>query len=282
MAIVSIMTDLRRAQREHYAVPLFDVEDSNCVDGVLTAAEERHAPVIVGVPSRTIDLPGARALAAYVRTRAQNCKIPVSLMLDHGAGLEHVMKAISFGFTDVMYDGSKLSLEENIATTRAIVKAAHDQGIPVEAELGHVGQASDYQTIATDRVGFTDPATVTRFVEATGVDSLAVAIGNAHGQYVGDPHLDLALLRDIRGRVDVPLVLHGGSGIFEDDFRAAIRAGIAKINIATDLRLATRHGMIEATRSERFSYFDIAKVTAEAFRVRCCYHLDLFGTSWKG
>jgi fructose-bisphosphate aldolase, class II len=202
-------------------------------------------------------------------------------MLDHGANFEQVIKAITFGFTDVMYDGSKLPVADNIAITSNVVRAAHAVGIPVEAELGHVGQASDYKTISAERKGFTDPETVAGFVKATGVDALAIAIGNAHGQYAGDPHLDLDLLRDIRSRIDVPLVLHGGSGIFEDDFRAAIKAGIAKINIATDLRLATKQAMIEATHSDGFTYFDVSKVTTEGFRGRCCYHFDLFGATGK-
>jgi len=205
--------------------------------------------------------------------------VPVSLMLDHGASFEQSVQAITYGFTDVMYDGSRLPIKENSANTSTVARAAHAVGIPVEAELGHVGQAADYKAISAERKGFTDPATVAQFVKATGVDSLAIAIGNAHGQYVGDPHLDLDLLRDIRSRVDVPLVLHGGSGISEDDFRAAIRAGIAKINIATDLRLATRDGMAAAVTSGNFTYFDVGKVTVEAFRNRCCYHVDLFGAT---
>jgi fructose-bisphosphate aldolase, class II len=281
MPLVSIAAYLKRAQLEHFAVPLFDVEDSNCVEGVLLAAEEKKAPVIIAMYARLFDLPNIRAMAAYVRRRAQESSVPVSLMLDHGASFENVIKAIAFGFTDVMYDGSRLPIEQNIANSRSAAQAAHAVGIMVEAELGHVGQASDYRKISTERTGFTDPATVAGFVEATGVDALAVAIGNAHGQYVGDPKLDLDLLRDIRSRIDVPLVLHGGSGIFEDDFRAAIRDGIAKINIATDLRLATRDGMIEAAKSDRFSYFDVAKVTTEGFRVRCGYHFDLFGATGK-
>ena len=281
MPLVSIAPYLKRAQREHYAVPLFDVEDSNCVDGVLLAAEEKKAPVIIAMYPRLVDLPNARALAAYVRAHAWEASVPVSLMLDHGSSFEQVIKSLTFGFTDVMYDGSKLPVEENIATSRSVVRAAHAVGAMVEAELGHVGQAVDYQKISAERTGFTDPATVAGFVEATGVDALAVAIGNAHGQYVGDPKLDLGLFRDIRSRIDVPLVLHGGSGIFEDDFRAAIKAGIAKINIATDLRLATRDGMIEATKSDSFAYFDVGKVTTEAFRVRCGYHFDLFGATGK-
>jgi fructose-bisphosphate aldolase, class II len=281
MPLVSIAAYLKRAQQERFAVPLFDVEDSNCVDGVVLAAEERNAPVIIAMYARQFDQPNVRALAAYVRTRAQHCSVPISLMLDHGSSFENVIKALTLGFTDVMYDGSRLPVEENIAVSSSVVRAAHAVGAMVEAELGHVGQASDYRKISAERTGFTDPETVAGFVTSTGVDALAVAIGNAHGQYVGDPHLDLDLLRDIRSRIDAPLVLHGGSGIFEDDFRAAIQAGIGKINIATDLRLATKQGMIEATKSEGFNYFDVAKVTTEAFRARCCYHFDLFGATGK-
>ena len=281
MPLVSVANHLKRAQQEHYAVPHFDVEDSNCVDGVLLAAEEKRAPVLIAMYPRIMALPNARAFALYINARAQESSVPVSLILDHGASFEQCVQAITYGFTDVMYDGSRLPLEENIANTKAVVRAAHAVGVPVEAELGHVGQAVDYKATSAERRGYTDPATVAHFVEATGADSLAVAFGNAHGQYVGDPHLDLDLLRDIRSRVAIPLVLHGGSGIFEDDFRAAIRAGIAKINIATDLRLATRNGMVAAVASGGFTYLDVGKVTVEAFRSRCCYHFDLFGATGK-
>jgi ketose-bisphosphate aldolase len=281
MPLVSILGELKRAQHEHYAVPLFDAFDSCGIEGIFLSAEEKKAPVIVAIYSGIIDLPYTRALAAYVRTCAQMASVPAALMLDHGAGFESCIKAISFGFTDVMYDGSKLPLEQNIANTREIVRVAHAAGLPVEAELGHVGHGADYDVFGSQRKGFTDAATVERFVAETGVDILAVAIGSAHGLYKGEPQLDFDLLRDIRRRVEIPLALHGGTGIPEDQFRRAIAEGIAKVNIFTDLAVTTRQRLGEATAKPQTSFHDLRAVWVNTFRERCGYHFDLFGATGR-
>ena len=286
MPLVSIGQALRRAQAEHFAVPLFDAFDSTSVDGILTAAEEKHAPVIVALYTGILDQPGARPLTDYIRSRAAATPAPAALMLDHGGSFEHVMKALTWGFTDVMYDGSQLSLEENIANTQAVVRAARAVGACVEAELGHVGSGSEYASFGGQRKGFTEPAAVDQFVSQTRVDFLAVAIGNAHGLYHGEPHLDIDLLKEIRGRVDLPLVLHGGTGISEAQFRTAIASGIAKINIATDLYLSagrrvTERIALDASKPEGASYFSIISSAFDAFRERCGYYIDLFGAAGK-
>jgi fructose-bisphosphate aldolase, class II len=281
MPLASIAQELKRAQREKFAVPLFDAVDSHSVDGMIAAAEEKRAPVIIALYTGVLDQPDARALAAYIRARAEDSKAPVSLMLDHGASLEHCRKAISFGFTDVMFDGSKLPLEENIAITKAVVDAAHPLGIRVEAELGHVGSGGEYQSFGARRMGFTDPDSVKAFAAGTGVDFLAVAIGNAHGLYQGEPRLDLELLASIRRRVDIPLVLHGGTGIPEEQFRAAIAAGIAKINVATELFITAGKRLVEAAKTDQNSYFDLGRTAAESFRERCGCYLELFGAAGK-
>ena len=179
---------------------------------MVAALEEANAPGIIAIYSGSFDQPNAAALAAYIRVRLEKLPQPASLMLDHGSSLEQCMRAIHLGFTDVMFDGSKLPYEENLATTKAIVRAAHAVGVKVEAELGHVGSGNEYQNFGGQRKGFTDPAAAERFAAETGVDFLAVAIGTAHGVYVGDPQIDLELLAEVRRRVSVPLVLHGGSG----------------------------------------------------------------------
>jgi fructose-bisphosphate aldolase class II len=207
--------------------------------------------------------------------------VPVSLMLDHGQSFEQCIRALTYGFTDVMYDGSRLPLEENIATTRMVVRAAHAVGACVEAELGHVGSGRDYQAYGALRKGFTDPETVERFVAETEVDMLAVAVGTAHGFYQGDPELDLDLLREIRGRVDIPLALHGGSGCSADQFRAAIEAGITKINVASDLYRAAGETLVEAAATEDASYHALSRAATASFAERVGYYLDLFGASGK-
>lgn len=287
MPLASIGPVLKRAQAEHFAVPLFDAFDSASIDGIFTATEEKRAPVIVAIYTGLLDQPNAHPLIEYVRARAEASPMPATLMLDHGGSFEHVMKALKWGFTDVMYDGSKLPFEENIATTCAVVRAAHSVGVPVEAELGHVGMGSDYASFGAQRKGFTDPATVEQFVNETGVDYLAVAIGNAHGVYQGEPNLDIALLKDIRQCVDIPLVLHGGSGISEEQFRLSIATGIAKINIATDLYMTTAKRLYEQVRSDdwkldRGSYNVFSATAVESFRERCAYYLELFGSAGKG
>jgi fructose-bisphosphate aldolase class II len=279
MPLASIGPALKRALNGHYAIPLFDVFDTHSIEGVFAAAAEKCAPVIFAMPSRILDDADTPALAAYIRRRAETVQTPVSLMLDHGRSFEHCVKAISFGFTDVMFDGSKLSFEENLETTKAVVRAAHGVGALAEAELGHVGHGSQYQEFGAQRKGFTDPALAERFVAETGADLLAVAIGNAHGLYDGAPHLDLDLLRDIRQRVHVPLVLHGGTGLSEEQFRAGIANGVAKINIATDLYVSTTKRLGAALQSEKTTYFDLMPLARDSFRQRCCYYFDLFGAS---
>ncbi|HEY3285041.1 MAG TPA: class II fructose-bisphosphate aldolase [Armatimonadota bacterium] len=281
MPLVSIAAELKRAQEGGYAVPLFDTADVQSTEGMFQALEALRAPTIIGIYAGLVDQPNARGLAAYVRARAEDSPVPVSLMLDHGSSFEQCIRALHFGFTDVMIDGSKLPLEENIATTRQVVRAAHAVGALVEAELGQVGSGSDYQSFGAQRKGFTDPAIVERFVEETGVDLLAVAIGTAHGLYQGDPQVDLELLSDIRARVGLPLVLHGGTGCSEEQFRAVIRGGIAKINVATDLFVTAGKNMVTRAAQEKANYWELCKTATETFRERSEYYLRLFGTEGR-
>jgi fructose-bisphosphate aldolase class II len=281
MPLVSILDELRKAQVGLYAIPCFDTFEMMGTQGILAALEAKRAPGIVGIYSGALDRPSGRAFAAFVRTMADGATVPVSLILDHGASYEHCMKALAYGFSDVMYDGSRLPLEENIATTRMIVRAAHAIGAAVEAELGHVGRGQEYRAFGGQGQGFTDPAAVERFVAETGVDFLAVAIGTAHGLYDGEPHLNLALLADIQRRVDVPLVLHGGSGLSDNQFRSVIARGVAKINVFTNLARAAATGMAEAAQAQDPSFLSITGAVQEAFQEGCEHCLDVFGASGK-
>ena len=281
MPLVSILHELERAQAGKYALPLFDTFDMHSTEGMFNVLEAKRAPAMVAIYAAAMDRPNARAFAAYIRARAEDCSVPVSLMLDHGRSYEDCIRAIAYGFTDVMFDGSKLPMEENIETTRMVVRAGHAVGVGVEAELGHVGRGSDYEDHETRRKGFTDPDSVQRFVAETGVDFLAVAVGTAHGLYAGDPELDFDLLREIRACVDLPLVLHGGSGVTEEQFRTAIANGIAKINVATDLFVTTGRRLCEAAQAEGASYFSLTQAAITSFEERCGYYLDLFGASGR-
>ena len=279
MPLVSAKQILEHAQANHYAVPLFDTFEMLGTDGMFAALEAKRAPTIIAMYADKIQEPQARAFAAYLKARAEDASVPVSLMLDHGSSVENCLKALEFGFSDVMFDGSRFPLEENIAMTREVVQAAHAIGAAVEAELGHVGKGSDYQDLAKIRTGYTDPDMADTFVRETGVDMLAIAIGTAHGMYQGRPELDLERLKEIRQRVALPLVLHGGSGLSEEQFRAAIRGGISKVNVFTDLGLTACRYAVAASKREDVSYFSIGEAFTEAFLTRCGYFMDLFGAS---
>ena len=245
----------------------------------MDALAEKRAPTIIGIYSPYAALPNCRSLAAYVRCRANDTDVPISLMLDHGSSVEQCLEVLAYGFTDVMYDGSSLPLEENIANTRRVVAAAHAAGAGVEAELGHVGMGDQYDSLGGQRIGFTDPENVAHFVEATGVDFLAIAFGNAHGLYKGEPHLDLDLVAEIRRRVDVPLVMHGGTGLSDEQFRSAIAAGINKINFATSIMNSAADNMRMAAAKPEASMFDIHAGIRAAYSHWCGHLYETFGTA---
>jgi fructose-bisphosphate aldolase class II len=181
-----------------------------------------------------------------------------------------------------MYDGSKLPFERNVETTRALVRAAHAVGVPVEAGLGHVRRGDEYADLDVRRQGYTDPDDAVRFVEQTGIDILAVAMGTAHGLYHSQSQLNMDLVDEIRARVEVPLVLHRGSGVTEDQCRDAIARGISKINVATGLYVTAGRRLVEAAQAEDASYHSLTQTAIESFEERCGYCLDLFGASRKG
>lgn len=273
---------LSRGRREHFALPLFDAFDSDSVDAILEAAEASRAPVILGIYDMAMQKQNAAALCAYAREAASAASVPIALMLDHGRDLEQVKRAIGYGFTGVMIDGSSLPIEENIAATKEAVGLARDAGVFVEGELGIIGTGSEYDDPGRE-AGLTVPEDAKRFAEETGVDLLAVAIGTAHGQYKGEPRLDLQRLEEIAALVATPLALHGGTGLSETQFRDAIARGAAKVNVATDLYVTAGAQMAEAgaQMSASPSYWGIHKAAVSAIRERCSYYIDLFGAAGK-
>ena len=281
MPLVSILDELKKAQAGGYALPCFDTFEMQGTLGIVEALEAKPAPGMIGLYSGMFDRPHPRAFTNYVRVLAEEATVPVSIILDHGASFEHCIKALHAGFTDVMYDGSKLPFEENVATTKKVVQAAHAVGAAVEAELGHVGVGRTYQEFGAQGKGFTEPDMVVQFIEETGVDFLAIAIGTAHGMYDGEPMLALDLLAEIREQVDIPLVLHGGSGLSDDQFRAAVAGGIQKVNIFTNLAIESKQRMIENAQTENASLFSMTTQIREAFRDECERLLDVFGTTGK-
>lgn len=278
MPLVTILDEMKKAQAVGYAIPCFDTFEMHGTLGIIEALEGQRAPGIIGLYTSMFSRPNPEALTNYVKVLSEASAVPISIILDHGASFEQCIMALNAGFTDVMYDGSKLPLAENIATTKMVVRAAHAVGAGVEAELGHVGTGRDYRAFGGQQKGFTEPDIVERFVEETGVDMLAIAIGTAHGLYDGDPVLALDLLAEIRRRVEIPLVLHGGSGLSDDQFRAAVAGGIQKINVFTNLAVLSRERMLAHAAHDDVSLHSMTAEIRLAFRDECARLLEVFGT----
>ena len=244
MALVTTKELMLDAQKNHYAIGAFNAENMEMVQAIIAAAEELRAPVIVQTTPGTLKYASPAMFYANVAAAAAEATVPVVMHLDHGSNFELAMKAFRAGYTSIMIDGSHSVFEENIAITKSVVAACHSAGVPVEAELGKVGGKEDDLDGGMGN-GYTDPAEAAEFVERTGVDSLAVAIGTAHGVYKGTPKLDVDRLSEIRKVVSIPLVLHGTSGVPDDAVRECIARGMCKVNYATDLRIAFSAGLKE-------------------------------------
>jgi fructose-bisphosphate aldolase class II len=259
---------LIKARAKKYAVPAFNINNLEILQAVMEAATELRSPVIVQTSEGAIEYAGMDYLIAIVRVAAK-AKIPVVLHVDHGKNLKTIKRAIDSGYTSVMFDGSSLSFKDNVKKTRQVVAWAHPKKISVEAELGVLAGIEDFVSVADKNAALTDPDEAAAFAAATDCDSLAVAIGTAHGAYKfkGKAHLDIERLKRMAKIVKIPIVLHGASGVLEDvvkmaehygaklgsargvmdkDIKAAIKNGVAKINIDTDLRLAFTAGIREA------------------------------------
>lgn len=246
MSLVNSRELLKDAQAHGYAVGAFNVENMEMMQAVVAAAEAENAPLMLQTTPSTLRYADTAVFAAMARAIAGKAKVPVAIHLDHGDSFELCRRAAWDGYTSVMIDGSKLPLEENIALVRRVVQMAGDvpQQPAVEAELGRLGGKEDSLEVKAGEDTYTDPSEASRFVDETGIDSLAVAIGTAHGFYKGKPKLDFDRLAQLRDAVSVPLVLHGSSGVPDEDVQRAISLGVCKVNFATELRVA----YTEATR----------------------------------
>ena len=242
MPLVTTKQMLLDAQAGNYAVGAFNVENMEMVMAVMEAAEELKSPVIMQTTPSTVKYAGLDFFLANVKAAAERASVPVAMHLDHGSSFELAMQAYRTGYTSIMIDGSHGSFEENVAVSKAVADACAPSGIPVEAELGKVGGKEDDLDGGDDNP-YTDPAQAVEFVKQTGVTSLAVAIGTAHGVYKGEPKLDLDRLSEIRKVVDIPLVLHGTSGVPDATVTECVNRGICKVNYATDLRIAFTKGV---------------------------------------
>lgn len=276
--LVNLDYVLKKAQQGNYAVGLFNTTDTDMLQAAITAAEELNSPIIIGtaeilLPSGELDL-----IAPSIIEAAKRAKVPVVVHYDHGLTFERCMQALKLGFSSIMFDGSAGDAEQNMKDTAEIVKIAHSFGATVEGEIGHVGEASTGDNAVSDN--YTTPEEAIEFIEKTGVDALAVAIGTAHGAYKHKPCLDIERLKSIRSAVNTPLVLHGGSGLSDDDFRNTVKYGIAKVNIFTDLLLAGIDGMQEGLE-KGLSYLEIRDLKVEKIKEAVKTKIRLFGSENK-
>jgi fructose-bisphosphate aldolase, class II len=237
--IVTSNTLYEKAKKGGYAVGAFNVSTPEAIRGILAAATELNAPVVIETSEGEMNYMGAKVVADIVRDLAEKLPIPVAIHLDHGQSLETVKAVIDAGYTSVHIDASALSYDENLALTKSVVEYAHDNGITVEGELGHVGGASEVhdESAEIEKSTYTDPEKAVEFVRETGIDVLASSIGNIHGIYENEPVLDFDRLESL-GSIGISLSLHGGSGIPEEQVKRAIGLGINKINVNTELRAA--------------------------------------------
>lgn len=271
MPLVTSQQLFRRALKEGFAVGAFNVENMEMVQAVVEAAKELKAPVIMQTTPSTLKYADTDLFFANAQAAAKNADVPIVIHLDHGSSLELAMKAFRSGYTSIMIDGSAQSFEENIALSRQVAEACHAAGVPVEAELGKIGGKED-DLDGGDGM-YTDPDKAREFVEATGIDSLAVAIGTAHGIYKGEPKVDTDRLAMIREKVSIPLVLHGTSGVPDDTVRKCITLGICKVNYATDLRIAFTKG-VRSYLEEEPNVFDPKKYNARGREYVKAYVMD--------
>lgn len=259
MPLTSTQEMLLAAQAGHYALCAFNIENMEMAQAVVAAARELRAPVILQTTPSTVRYAGLAMYHAMAAALAADADIPVALHLDHGESFDLAAQAVRQGYTSVMIDGSHLSFEENIALTASVAAIARPNGIPVEAELGKVGGKED--DLEGDGAGYTDPSAAADFADRARCTSLAVAIGTAHGVYKIPPKLDVERLSAIRAAVDIPLVLHGASGLSDDDVRECVKRGACKVNFATELRIAYSDG-VKAYLAKNPDTFDPKKYGA--------------------
>ncbi len=274
---------LDHAHKNGYAVGAFNVNNMEIVQAIIAAAEQEKSPVILQTSEGAIKYAGADYLSAMVTLAARKASVPVALHLDHGTSFNTIMTCIRNGWTSVMIDGSHHPLEENIKVTADVVRIAHAAGVSVEAELGRLSGVEDNISVEEKDAIFTNPDEAVVFVKETGVDYLAIAIGTAHGKYSGVPKLDFDRLTEIKKRLDMPIVLHGASGIGEEDLKKSVRLGINKINIDTDIRQAFADAVrdVIVNKPEEFDPRKICGPAREAMKAVVVEKMRIFGCAGK-
>ena len=276
--LVSTKDMLVKAQKEHYAVANFCIWNVEMLSGVMKACENLQSPVILSFGSGFLVNTDINHFIHMMRSYATQTALPCSIHWDHGRSYEIVSHAIDIGYNSLMIDGSAYPFEENIRRTKEVVDRFHPMCIPVEGELGHVGAETNYEE-ALANYQYTEPSQAAEFVECTGLDSLAIAIGNQHGHYTAPPKINFEILAKVRDAVSIPLVLHGASGIGDEDIRHAIDLGITKINIHTELCEAAMDAIHACPPDERYQGLNIK--VRDAVQARAEEKIRLFGSNGK-
>ncbi len=284
MPLVTLKSVLAKAQKEKYGVGAFNFNGIEDARGILDAAAEKNSPIILMASVSAVKyMGGPEAVVGLIYGLTSELDIPVVLHLDHAEDVDLIFDCIDAGFTSVMFDGSKLSFEENIKETQRVVEYACQYGVSVEAELGRVGGKEEHINVSAREAAMTNPDIVPEFVEKTGIDALAVAIGTVHGFYKEEPKLDFDRLTKIHSLTKVPLVLHGGTGVPEPDFVHSIECGMSKINVGTELKYCVSQ-TVRKNVAEKPDEIDIRKLVGDA-RKNChdivLHKIDLFGSADK-
>ena len=279
--LVNMNDVLLPAGRDHYGVGFFNAVNVERARAIIETAEELRAPVMVGTAEILLPAMPLEHVAEYLIPMAEKASVPVCVHYDHGLTFEKCMEALELGFTSVMYDCSTEDYETNTAKVAEMVRICHEKGVTVEGELGHVGDNEGTGKLENPSDYFTDPDVAADFVRRTGIDSLAVAVGNAHGDYKFPPKLDFGRIEAIAGKTGIPLVLHGGSGLSDTDFRTAVLKGICKINIFTDIDKAGKKGIEEGLAAGAGSVMALIPYEIEAMKRVVRNKLELFGSVGK-
>jgi len=283
--LVNMNEVLRPAKAGKYAVGLFNAVNLELARGIIAAAESTRSPVIMGTAEVLLPYGPLEEVSYYLLPMAKKASVPVVVHLDHGLSYDLCIKALELGFSSIMYDCSTDSYEDNVRKVKEMADIAHSYGATIEGELGHVGDnegsAEGSSHLEDPSKYFTDPRLAKDFVEKTGVDALAIAVGNAHGAYKLPPKLDFERIRTIANTVDVPLVLHGGSGLTDDDFRKAIQEGISKVNIFTDINVAAVEAEFKKFTDMNKGIIDLIPAAVEAVKQETTKKMQLFSSTGK-
>jgi len=279
--LVNMTNILADARTGGYGVGFFNAVNVEMARAVIETAEELRSPVIVGTAQVLLPAMSLERVAEYLIPMARKAKVPVCVHYDHGLTFEKCMEALHLGFTSVMYDCSTESYENNVAKVAEMVRICHAMGATVEGELGHVGDNEGEGKLLNPIDFYTNPDQAADFVAKTGVDALAVAVGNAHGDYKFPPKLDFDRITTISEKTGVPLVLHGGSGLSDDDFRMAVSRGVCKVNIFTDIDKAGKAGIEEGLAAGAKTMMGLIPYEIAAMKRVVAEKMELFGSVGK-